>query len=126
MPTLSPAVLRLTLAIAAAEDWELVHWDIIVQAFITADVEEQIYIRLCNGCGPWSGKIVKLRKTLYGTKHAGGAFHLHFVRVLKGLSFEQCVVDLCLFCLISKGRVCAVIATYVDYFIVTGGGDALS
>ncbi|CAM9417575.1 unnamed protein product [Discosporangium mesarthrocarpum] len=75
MPTHS-AVLRITLAVAPAEDWELFHWDI-AQIFISADVKENMCVRLCDGCSRCSGKILKLRKALYGTRQAGRAFRLH-------------------------------------------------
>ncbi|CAM9534310.1 unnamed protein product, partial [Discosporangium mesarthrocarpum] len=74
MPTPSPAFMRIAPAVAAAEEWDLFH-GYIAQAFITVDVEGNIYISLCDGCGPWSGKIVKLRKALYGTRQARRAFH---------------------------------------------------
>ncbi|CAN0494297.1 unnamed protein product, partial [Discosporangium mesarthrocarpum] len=58
-PTPSPAILRMIFALATSKDWELKHWDV-KQAFTQADVEEDIYVRLCDGCGDLSGKVVKL------------------------------------------------------------------
>ncbi|CAN0062838.1 unnamed protein product [Choristocarpus tenellus] len=51
----------MVLALAADKDWELKHWDV-KQAFIQADISEDIFVRLCDGCGIWSGKIVRLVK----------------------------------------------------------------
>ncbi|CAM9483391.1 unnamed protein product [Choristocarpus tenellus] len=56
-PTPSPASLKMVLALAADKDWELKHWDV-KQAFIQADISEEISVHLCDGCGIWSGKIV--------------------------------------------------------------------
>ncbi|CAM9674595.1 unnamed protein product [Discosporangium mesarthrocarpum] len=126
MPTPSQAVLRITGAVAAAENWYLFHWDI-AQFFITANVEENIHIRLCDGCGPWSEKIMRSRKALCGTRQAGRAFPLHLVHVLKELDiFEKCAVDPCQFHLVHDRELCAVIATHVDGLMVTREGAALS
>ncbi|CAM9776659.1 unnamed protein product [Discosporangium mesarthrocarpum] len=66
-PTPSPAVLRMIFALASSRDWELKHWDV-KQAFTQADMKQDIYVRLCNGCGDFSGKVVKLLKSLYGCR----------------------------------------------------------
>ncbi|CAM9541367.1 unnamed protein product, partial [Choristocarpus tenellus] len=58
-PTSSPASLKMVLALAADKGWELEHWDV-KQAFIQADSSEEIFVRLCDGCGIRSGNIVIL------------------------------------------------------------------
>ncbi|CAN0486391.1 unnamed protein product, partial [Discosporangium mesarthrocarpum] len=70
MPTPAVEVLRTVLAYTAHQDWEPCHWDV-RQAFIQPDMEEDIYVRPCDGCGVWSGKIVKLLKSLYGCRQSG-------------------------------------------------------
>ncbi|CAM9241024.1 unnamed protein product [Discosporangium mesarthrocarpum] len=64
MPTLTVEVLRTVLAYTAPQDRELCHWDV-RQAFIQAHMEDDIYVRLCDGCGVWSGKTVKLLKSFF-------------------------------------------------------------
>ncbi|CAN0364405.1 unnamed protein product, partial [Discosporangium mesarthrocarpum] len=68
-PTPSPAVLRMVLTMAASKDWGIKHWNM-KQAFMQADVEEDIYVRLCDGCGDLTGSVVKLLKSLYGCKQS--------------------------------------------------------
>ena len=40
------------------------------QAFVRADLKEDVFMRLPEGCGALSGKIVKLNKSLYGLRQA--------------------------------------------------------
>ncbi|CAN0197159.1 unnamed protein product [Discosporangium mesarthrocarpum] len=58
MPAPAGEVLRTVLAYTAHQDWELCHGDV-HQGFLQADMEEDIDVRLRDGCGVWSGKIVK-------------------------------------------------------------------
>src|SRR4029079_2258782 len=44
-------------------------------AFLYAKVEEDVYIKLPDGCGIRSGKIWKLNKALYGLKQAPHAWN---------------------------------------------------
>ena len=46
-------------------DLELCHFDV-DQAFVRADLKEDVFMRLPEGCGELSGKIAKLIKILYG------------------------------------------------------------
>ena len=45
-------------------DLELCHFDV-HQAFIRADLKEDVFMRLPEGCGALSGKIVELNKSLW-------------------------------------------------------------
>ena len=50
-------------------DLELCHSDV-DQAFVRADLKEDVFVRLPDRCGTLSGKIVKLHKSLYGLRQA--------------------------------------------------------
>ncbi|CAN0502158.1 unnamed protein product, partial [Discosporangium mesarthrocarpum] len=106
-------------ALAASKDWELKHWDV-KQAFTQADVEEDIYVRLCDGCGDLSGKGVKLLKSLYGCRQSGRNFNLLLVQILSECGFELCEADTCILRLVIDGEVRAVMATYVDDLLIAG------
>ena len=58
-PTVSSSCVRLLSAIACECDLDLCHFDV-DQAFIQADLEEDVFLRLPEGCGDLSGKIVRL------------------------------------------------------------------
>ncbi|CAM9779286.1 unnamed protein product [Choristocarpus tenellus] len=112
------------LALAADRNWELKHWDV-KQAFIQADIREEIFVRLCDGRGKWPGKIVRLIKALYGTKQASREFNNLLVHVLEKCGFEQCRADPCVLRYVRDGVVCAVIAPHVDDLLVAGKIDVL-
>ncbi|CAM9729954.1 unnamed protein product [Choristocarpus tenellus] len=114
----------MVLALAADRDWELKHWDV-KQAFIQADIREGIFVRLCDGCGKWSGKIVRMIKALYGTKQSSREFNNLLVYVLEKCGFEQCRADPCVLHYVKDGVVCAVIAPHVDDLLVAGKMDVL-
>ena len=68
-------------------DIDLCHY-YIEQAFVQSDLEENVHMRLLQGCGKLSGKIIKLNKSLYGSKQVSSQWHAHLTR---------CFVDLGIF-----------------------------
>ena len=68
-PTVTVSSVRLLTAMACELDLDLRHFDI-EQAFVQCDLEENVFMRLPQGCGSLSGKIVRLNKSLYGLKQA--------------------------------------------------------
>lgn len=52
---------------ACEMDLDICHFDV-EQAFIRSHLDGDVYMRLPNGCGRLSGKIVKLIKSLYDLK----------------------------------------------------------
>jgi hypothetical protein len=73
-PTSRFAVLRLIIALATQQNLKLKHWDV-RGAFLCADLEEEIYLRLPPGHEPPIGKTAKLLKSLYGLRQANACFH---------------------------------------------------
>ena len=57
-PTVATSSVRLLAAFANEYDLELCHFDV-DQAFVRADLKEDVFMRLPEGCGAPSGKIVK-------------------------------------------------------------------
>ena len=70
-PTVATSSVRLLAALANEYkyDLELCHFDV-DQAFVRADLKEDVFMRLPDRCGTLSGKIVKLHKSLYGLRQA--------------------------------------------------------
>ena len=63
-------------------------------------------MRLPPGLGERSGTIVvHLRKTLYGLKQAAREWYGKLGRTMKGLGFEQSLIDPCVFRLMDGGAV---------------------
>ena len=71
-PCPSAASIRLLAAIACELDLDLSHFDA-EQAFVQSELDEDVYVHLPKGCGSMSGKVVRLRKNLYGLKQASRA-----------------------------------------------------
>ncbi|CAN0300872.1 unnamed protein product [Discosporangium mesarthrocarpum] len=106
-------------ALAASKNWELKHWDV-KQAFTQADVEEDIYVRLCDGCGDLSGKVVKLLKSLYRCRQSGRNFNILLVQVLSECGFELCEADTCVLRLVVDGEARAIMTAHVDDLLIAG------
>ena len=85
-------------------DLELHHLDI-AQAFVQAPLDGEIYMKLPSGCGAWTGKIVRLNKSLYGLKQASLAFNKLLSEKLIKLGFEQSPSDPCVFRLLAGSKV---------------------
>ena len=96
--------IRLLAAIACELDLDLCHFDA-EQAFVQSDLDKIVYIRLPPGCGALSGKVVGLRRSLYGLNQASQTWHYHLARGIKALGFEQCEADACVMRLVEDGAV---------------------
>ncbi|CAN0507894.1 unnamed protein product, partial [Discosporangium mesarthrocarpum] len=75
---------------------ELIHFNA-EQAFLHANIDEEVFVRLPPGCGDLSGKTVRLHRTLYGCKQSSRAWNMHLTATLKSFGFEQSEADPCLF-----------------------------
>ena len=62
---LTPALscVRLLASIACELDLDLCHFDA-EQAFVQSDLKENVFMRLPQGCGDLSGKVVRLNRSL--------------------------------------------------------------
>ena len=67
--TVATSRVRLLAAFANESEMELCHFDV-DQAFVRADLKENVFMALPEGCGALSGKIVKLNKSFYGLRQA--------------------------------------------------------
>ena len=112
-PCPSVMSIRLLAALACELDLDLCHFDA-EQAFVQSDLDEVVYIGLPPGCGALSGKVVRLRRSLYGLKQASRTWHYHLVRGMKALGFEQYEADACVMCLVEDGGVSVVVVVHVD------------
>ena len=68
-PVARLATIRVLMAVACTDDMELTHLDVNT-AFLNGVLSETIFMRLPEGFGHDSGKVVRLRKGLYGLKQA--------------------------------------------------------
>ena len=83
-PTPRAASIRLLVGVAVKDDMSLMHLDV-AQAFIQADLSEEIFLKLPPGCGDLTGNVVRLNKSLYGLRQASLEFHKLLSRTVNGL-----------------------------------------
>ena len=116
-----PSVMSICLlaALVCELDLDLCHFDA-EQAFVQSDLDEVVYIRLPPGCGALSGKVVRLRRSLYGLKQASRTWHYHLVRGMEALGFEQCEADAYVMLLVEDGGVSVVVVVRVDDIFAIG------
>ena len=123
---LTPAAssVKLLVAIAVKNDWELRQLDV-KQAFIQADLDFNVFMKLPDGCGDKSGKVVKLNKSVYGLKQAGRRWAIHLGGVIvRKIGMEQCKADPCVFRLIKDGVVVMTVCVHVDDITVAEEPEA--
>lgn len=118
-PTVASSSVRMLAALACELDLELCHFDI-DQAFVRAPLKEDIFMRLPEGCGALSGKIVQLNKSLYGLRQASREWYALLKKCLLALGFEQCMADSCVFRLVEDGEVVLILVVHVDDIFAVG------
>ena len=68
-PTPASSCVWLLALIACELDLDLCHFDA-EQAFVQSDLEDNVFMRLPQGCGDLSDKVVRLNRSLYGLNQA--------------------------------------------------------
>ena len=61
--------IRVFTVIACELGLDLYHFDA-AQAFVQSKLDKDVYLRMPQGCGALSGKVVKLGRSFYGLKQA--------------------------------------------------------
>lgn len=128
--TFSPVVrydsVRTILALAAAENLEMVQFDI-KTAFLNGDLEEEIYMAIPEGMdGANGGKVCRLRKSLYGLKQASRAWNTKFTDFLAVCGLTQSAADNCVFHGIINGDRVILLLYVDDGMILSSSGDTLN
>ena len=123
-PTPAASSVKLLVAIAVKNDWELRQLDV-KQAFIQADLDFNVFMKLPDGYGDKSGKVVKLSEPVYGLKQAGRrwAMHLGDAIVCK-MGMEQCKTHPFVFRLVRDGVVVMIVCVHVDDITVAEESEA--
>ncbi|CAB1102148.1 unnamed protein product [Ectocarpus sp. CCAP 1310/34] len=83
-------------------------------AFVQSKLDEDVFVRLPQGCGALSGKVVKLGRSLYGLRQASRTWHKHLMRGMQRLGCESCAADAYVMRLIEDGVVTMVAVIHVD------------
>ena len=112
-PTPATASIRVLLAMAAAKDAELRHFDA-EQAFLKADIDEEIYIEIPEEFQEFPGAVGRLNKAIYGLVQAGRCWNNKFCDDMTAIGFEQAKADPCVFRKVVDGEEEMVVVVHVD------------
>jgi hypothetical protein len=114
--------LRLILALAMLEDWEIHQMDV-KSAFLHGDLDEEIYMEQPIGfvVAGQEHKVCKLQKALYGLKQASCAWKSQFHGVLNELSFTRTYSDAGVYVYhLQEGGDSVTVILYVDDITILG------
>jgi hypothetical protein len=114
----------LLLALAAQEGWQVHHMDV-KSVFLNVDLKEEVYIRQLTGfiIADQEGKVLRLRKALYGLRQAPRAWNLKLDDTLKKMDFFQSEHEHAMYRR-SHGDDILLVGVYVDDLVITGSSLA--
>lgn len=121
-PTGKPTSLRLLIAIAAINGWEIHQMDA-VAAFLNGILHEDIYVEQPEGFEePGSkGMVFKLLRSLYGLKQSPKIWQDDVREFLIEIGFVQCEIDHCTYIRHDKSQnLFTAIYVHVDDMAITG------
>ena len=121
-PTPATASIRMLLAMTAAKDGELRHYDA-EQAFVKVDVDEEIYIEIPEAFQEFPGAVRRLNKAIYGFVQAGRGWN-KFCDNMTAIGFEQAKEDPCVFLWVVDGEAEMVVVVHVDDILAHGKDQA--
>jgi hypothetical protein len=94
--TFAPVVrldsLRILLALAAKKDWETRQMDVI-GAYLWSETKEEVYMVQPCGFDDGTGRVCRIRKSLYGMKQAGRNWNQKFHHKMTKLGFNRLKTD---------------------------------
>ncbi|KAL1194794.1 Retrovirus-related Pol polyprotein from transposon TNT 1-94 [Cardamine amara subsp. amara] len=126
-PIAKMTTVKTLLSVAAAKEWSI-HQLEISNAFLNADLKEEIYMKLPPGYSMKKGgvlpenAVLRLQKSLYGVKQASRQWYLKVSSTLQGLNFRKSHSDHTLF-IRKTGKVYIALLVYVDDIVIAGNDD---
>jgi hypothetical protein len=111
------------LALAAQEGWRVHHMDV-KSAFLNSDLKE-VYVQQPPGFAipGQEGKVLRLRKALYGLRQAPRAWNAKLDSTLKTMGFGQSPHEAAVYRRGNGGNA-LLVGVYVDDLVITGTKDA--
>ena len=122
-PTVASKAVQALLHIAASEDWEIRSLDI-GNAYLEAELDTVIYMKVPTATAGGEDTIVKLKKSLYGLKQSGDLWNKRIHSILEQLGFSRTYSDPCIY-VRTTGKNRTYMALYVDDLLITGSSNEL-
>jgi hypothetical protein len=112
--------MRLLLALAAQEGWQVHHMNV-KSAFLNGDLKEEVYVRQPVGfiVVGQEGKVLRLRKALYGLWQAPRVWNSKLDDTLKKMDFVQSEHEHAMYRR-NNGDDILLVGVYVDDLVITG------
>jgi hypothetical protein len=94
-------------------------------AFLNGDLKEEVYVHQPPGftIPGKEGKVLRLRKTLYGLRQAPRVWNAKLDSTLKGMGFGQSPHEAAIYRRGNRGNT-LLVGVYVDDLVITGTKDA--
>ena len=114
--------IRLVLIIAAARDYNVSSLDI-RQAYLQAEIKEDLYMRVPPGVSPHTPagehRVCKLCRSLYGLRQAGREWAMLLANFILKWGFTRSAIDVCLF-IYTSGSSILWLLVYVNDILTCG------
>ena len=119
-PVARMETIRVLLALAAQEGWQVHHMDV-KSAFLNGELEEEVYVKQPDGYIKKGREhlVMRLKKALYGLKQAPRAWYTKLDKCLRSLDFTRSSQEHAVY-FKRSGTSCLIIGVYVDDLIITG------
>jgi hypothetical protein len=110
-------------ALAAHERWTVHHMDV-KSVFLNGTLKEEVYVQQPPGfvVAGNEGKVLRLRKALYGLRQAPRAWNAKFDATMASLGFQRSSSEHGIYTR-SRGDGRLIVGVYVDDLIITGTSD---
>jgi hypothetical protein len=120
-PVARMELVRLILALAADEGWEVHHMDV-TTAFLNGELVEEVYVQPLQGfvVAGEEHKVLRLRRALYGLRQAPRVWYEKLDGTLCKLGFHQSEHEHAVYCRRSRGGNRLIVGVYVDDLVITG------
>lgn len=112
-PVLRYSVLKLLFALSVKLDMKVTHYDV-TTAFLNGNLEETVYMQPPPNLS-LKGKVLKLKRAIYGLKQSARAWYMKVDECLQKLNYKKSQHEPCLFVSETKKTY---IALFVDDFFV--------
>jgi histone deacetylase 1/2 len=124
-PVVKPTTVRLVLAIAVSNCWQIRQLDV-HNAFLNCSLQEVVYMQQPTGFvdPTLPTHVCRLHKSLYGLKQAPRAWYKQLSDFLLSVGFHASKVDTSLFILKVNHHICYLLV-YVDDILLTGSNSSL-
>lgn len=110
--------IRVILSIAAENRMHMKQFDV-ETAFLIGELKEDVHMKQPIGVKDGTGRICRLKKSLYGLKQSRRCWNTKFTSLIMKLGFEQCKSDPCVF-ICHEGGKPTIMAIHVDDGIIVG------